>query len=69
MSLSVQRSVIEQFSFNGKNVQPVHVRREKCFLSRDVYMAIGYEEEVGKIATQNVVPSKYKLCFRHLTPR
>ena len=48
MSFSVQRSVIEQFSFNGKKVHSVHVRGEECLVSRDVYMAIGYEEVNGK---------------------
>ena len=45
MSLSVQRSVVEQFSFNGKKVQSVHANGEECLVLRDVYMAIGYEEE------------------------
>ena len=68
MSLSVQRSVVEQFSFNGKNVQSVHVKVEECLVSRDVYKAIGYEEENGKKAIQNLVPSKYKLRFGHINP-
>ena len=38
-------------------------RGEECLVSRDVYMAIGYEEENGKKAIQNLVPSKYKLRF------
>ena len=63
MSLSVQRSVVEQFSFNGKKIQSVHVKGEECLVSRDVYMAIGYEEENGKKVIQNLVPSKYKLCL------
>ena len=68
MSLSVQRSVVEQFSFNGKKVQSVHVKVEECLVSRDVYKAIGYEEENGKKAIQNLVPSKYKLRFGHINP-
>ena len=63
MSLSVQRSVVEQFSFNGKKVQSVHVKGEECLMSRDAYMAIGYEEENGKKDIQNLVPRKYKLRF------
>ena len=62
MSLSVKRSVVEQFSFNGKKVQSVHVKGEECLVSRDVYMAIGYEQENGKKAIQNLVP-EYKLRF------
>ena len=41
MSLSDQRSVVEQFSFNGKKVQSVHVKDEDCRVSRDLYVAIG----------------------------
>ena len=61
-------SVVEQFNFNGKKVQPVHVKGEKCLESRDVYNAIGYKEGNGKTAIQNVVPSKYKLCFGDVKP-
>ena len=68
MSLLAQRSVVEQFSFNGKKVQSVHVKGEECLLSRDVYMAIGYEKENGKKAIQNLVPSKYKLRFGDVKP-
>ena len=53
MSLLVQLSVVEQFSFNGKKVKSVHVHGEECLISRDVYIAIGYEEENGKKAIQN----------------
>ena len=53
MSLLVQRSVVEQFSFNGKKGRSLHVNGEECLVSRDVYMAIGYEEENGKKAIQN----------------
>ena len=63
MSLSVQRSVLESFKFNGKNIRAVHVNGEECLVSRDVYKAIGYEEEHGKKAIQNLVPHKYKLSF------
>ena len=68
MSLSVQRLVVEQFCFNGKKVQSVHVKGEECLVSREVYMAIGYEEENGKKAIQNLVPSKYKLHFGDVKP-
>ena len=61
MSLSVQRSVVEQFSFNGKKVQSVHVNGEECLVSRDFYKAIEYEEESGKKAIQDFVLNKYKL--------
>ena len=68
MSLSVQRSVVELFSFNVKKVQSVHIKGEECLVSRDVYMEIGYEEENGKKAIQNLVRSKYKLCFGDVKP-
>ena len=61
MSLSGQRSVVESFKFNDKNIRVVHVNGEECLVSRDVYMAFGYEEESGKKAIQNLVPNKYKL--------
>ena len=41
----------------------MHVNGEECLVSRDVYMAVGYEEENGKKAIQNLVPKKYKLHF------
>ena len=63
MSLSVQRSVVKSFDFSGKKVQSVHVNGAECLLLKDVYMAIGYEDENGKKAIQNLVPKKYKLRF------
>ena len=68
MSLLVQRLVVEQFSVNGKRVQSVHVNGEESLVSRDVYMEIGYEEENGKKAIQNLVPRKYKLRFGDVKP-
>ena len=68
MSLSVQRLVAEQFNFKGNKVQSVYVKGEECLVSRDVYMAIGYEEENGKKAIQNLVPSKYKLLIGGVKP-
>ena len=56
----VQRSVVDQFSFNGKKVQSLYVKGEECLVSRDVYKAIGYEKENGKKSIQNLV---YKLRF------
>ena len=68
MSLLVQSSVVERFSFSGKKVQSVHVKEEECHVSRDPYMAIGYEEENGKKVIQNLVPSNYKLRFGDVRP-
>ena len=50
MSLSVQCSVVERFSFNGKKVQSVAIKEEVCLVSKDVYKAIGYEKKNGKKA-------------------
>ena len=44
------------------------VKLEKCLVSRDVYMTIGYEDENGKKVIQNLVPSKYKLPFADVKP-
>ena len=63
MSLSVQRLVVELFKFNNKNIRGVHVSGEKCLVSRDIYKAIGYEDENGKKVIQNLVSNKYKLRF------
>ena len=41
----------------------MHVKGEECLISRDIYKAIGYEEESGKKAIQNLVPNEYKLSF------
>ena len=46
----------------------MHVKGEERLVSRGVYMAIGYEEENGKKAIQNLVPSKYKLRFGDVKP-
>ena len=68
MSLSVQCSVVKSFEFNGKKIQSVHVNGEECLVSRDDYMAIGYEEKNGKKVIQNLVSKKYKLRFGAVNP-
>ena len=55
--------VVESLEFNDKNIRSMHVKGEESLVSRDVYKAIGYEEENNKKAIQNLVPSKYKLRF------
>ena len=48
MSLSVQCSVIEPFSFNGKNIRAVHVPDVgQCLVAKDVYTAVGYNKKMG----------------------
>ena len=46
MSLSVQRSTVESFSFYGKNIRTVHVPGlGKCPVGIDVSRAIGYVDD------------------------
>ena len=62
MSFSVKRSVLESFSFNGKHVGSVYVQDVgQCLVSKDVYEAIGYQEEDGAKAVQRLVLEKYKI--------
>ena len=61
MSLSVQSSTAKSFKFNDKSIRSVHVKGEECLISRDVYEAIGYQEENGQKAMQRLVPEKYKI--------
>ena len=63
MSLLVQRPAVESFKFNRKNIRSVHIKGKECLVSRDVYKAIGYEEESSKKAIQNLVPNEYKMRF------
>ena len=64
MSLSVQRSVVESFNFNGKHVRSVYVKDVgQCLASKDIYEVIGHEEEDGAKAIQQLVPEKYKIQF------
>ena len=64
MSLSVQRSVLELFKFDDKYVRSVYVKNlGQCLVSKDVYDAIGYEEEDGVKAIQQLVTEKYKIQF------
>ena len=65
MSLSAQRPVVESFKFNRINIRSVHVKGEYCLVSRGVYKVIGYGEESGRKAIQNLAPNKYKLRFGH----
>ena len=64
MSLSVQRSVVESFNFNGKHVRSVYVKDVGQYLvSKDVYESIGYEKEDEVKVIQRLVPKKYKIQF------
>ena len=64
MNLSVQHSVVDSFKFNDKHVRSVYVKDVgQCLVSKDVYEAIGCEEEDGVKAIQQLVPEKYKMRF------
>ena len=62
MSFSVQRSIVESFSFNGKHVRSVYVKNAgQCLVLKDVYEAIGYDKENGVKAIRRLVPEKHKI--------
>ena len=65
MSLSVQRSVVQSFSFNGKNVRSVHVPDlGECLGGIDVSRGVGYvDDHNGRIAIKRQVPQKYMMRF------
>ena len=56
MSLSVQRSVVELFNFNDKNIRTFYIKNVGQYLiSQDVYTPVGYDEENGAKAMQRLV--------------
>ena len=65
MSLSVQHSVVESFSFRGKNVRSVHVPDlGKCLVGIDVSKAIGYaDDNNGWREIKRHVSQKYMMRF------
>ena len=65
MSLSVQHSAVESFSFRGKNVRSVHVPgMGECLVGIDVSRAIGYaDDNNGRKAIKRHVPQKYMMRF------
>ena len=44
----------------------MHVNGEECLISRDVYEAVGYDEQSGVQAIQRIVPKKYRRRFGDL---
>ena len=65
MSLSVQHSVIEQFSFDKKTVRSIYVRDVgQCVIAKDVYKVLGYGRKAGVQAIKRLVPEKYKIRLR-----
>ena len=63
MSLSVQRSVVESFNFNGKNIRVVHTKNMgQCFVGIDVSKAVGYNDDDNTSWTfWTHVPGKYRM--------
>ena len=46
MSLQVHSLVVEQFSFNGKNIRVAHIKNVgHCFVGIDVSKAVGYNDD------------------------
>ena len=61
-SLSVQRSVVESFKFNDKNIRAFYIKDVgQCFISQAVYTAVGSDKENRVKAMQRLVPGKYKM--------
>ena len=58
MILSVQRSVVESFSFNRKNVSSVHVPDVgQCLVAKDVSKAVGHNDDGNaRRAVQTHIP-------------
>ena len=65
MPLLVQHSVVESFSFRGKNVRSVHVPDlGECLVGLDVSRAIGYvDDNNGRTGIKRHVPQKYMMRF------
>ena len=65
MSLSVQRSGLESFSFNGKNIRAVHVPGlGECLVGIYVSRAIEYvDDNNGRRVIKRHVPQKYMMWF------
>ena len=65
MSLSVQRSVLESFSFNGKNIRAVHAPGlGEYLIGIDVSRAIGYvDDDDSRCAIKRHVTQKYMMQF------
>ena len=66
MYLSVQHSIIESFSFKGKNMRSVHVPNVgQCLVGIDVSRAIGYvDDNNGRTGIKRHVPQKYTVRFK-----
>ena len=63
MSLSVQRSIIELFKFNDKNIRVLHIKNGgQCFVGIDVSRAVGYnDDDHARRALRTHVLGKYRM--------
>ena len=63
MSLSVQRSIVESFKFNDKNIRVVHIKNVgQCFVGIDVSKAAGYnDDDNARRAVRTHVQGKYRM--------
>ena len=65
MSLSAQRSVVESFKFNDKNIRVVHIKNvRQCFMGIDVSRAVSNNDDGStRMVVRTHVPEKYKTCL------
>ena len=69
MSLSIQRTAVEQFNFQGKSVRSVHVQGTgECLVANDVWRAVGYDRDFGLKQMQRLVPKRYKMRLGDALP-
>ena len=63
MSLSVQRLIVEQFSFNGKNIRVVHIKNVgQSLVGIDVSKAVSYNDDDNARRTVRMhVLGKYRM--------
>ena len=67
ISLSVQRSVVESFKFNGKNICNFYIKDVgQCLVAKDVSKAVGYDNDGNaRRAVRTHVPGKYRMRLGH----
>ena len=58
-----QRSVVESFKFNDKNIRVVHIKNVgQCFVGIDVSKAVGYnDDDNARRAVRTHVQGKYRM--------
>ena len=67
ISLSVQRSVVESFKFNGKNISSFYIKDVgQCLVAKDVSKAVGYDNDGNaRRAVRTHVLGKYRMRLGH----